>query len=191
MTLIVEKQQQPPSRAEKTSCITHGWKQQDRPEGWPILCGKISPEKRKVKKELWSANSLLQLQTSLYFVQWSPHSLFMSFHWRRGEKCLIKPQKTQLFHLKDLPKEGFPRAWLKPVKQYELHWLRPQMLGHLVVLHNKIYGREVSWILQLVSCRSFILQPSNGNLVLAVSCSLAALGCCFTNSRHPVMSQCE
>lgn len=72
--------------------------------------------KRKVKKELWSANSLLQPQPSLYFMQWSPLFLFASFHWRRGEKCLTKSQADTAHSPKRLPKRGIsqgcdPNPW--------------------------------------------------------------------------------
>lgn len=72
--------------------------------------------KEKVKKELWSANSLLQLQPSFDFMQWSPLFLFTSFHWRRGEKCLIKPQADRAHSPKSPLKRGFsqgcdPNQW--------------------------------------------------------------------------------
>lgn len=67
--------------------------------------------KMKGKKELWSANSLLQLQSSLYFMQWSPLFLFTSFHWRRGEKYLIKPQVDTAHPPKRPPKRGFSQGY--------------------------------------------------------------------------------
>lgn len=111
----------------------HCWKQQDRPEGWPILCGTISPEKGKSKKSF--GQPTLSCNYSHPFTSCNG-PLSSSLPCSTGEelrRVWSSPRQTQLIWLGRPPKTVFPGMWSKLVKTYELHCLHQQMLENLLV----------------------------------------------------------
>lgn len=156
ITLIAGKQQKPPSRAEKASCITHCWKQQDRLARWPILCETISPEKGMSKKSFGQPTLSCSYSHCLTSCNGPLSSSLPLSTGEEVRSVWLSPRQTQLIHLKDVPKEGFPRMWPNPCHPYVTTWTSLSTLTDvgapvgLCYSHNKIYGWEVSWILQLV-----------------------------------------
>lgn len=185
MTLIAGKQQQPRSHAEKTSCITStvGSSKTDQ-KGGPYYVEQFLQKKESQKRALVSQLSPATTAIPLLHAMVPSLPLYpvpLEKSWEESDQA---SGRHSSFDLEDLPKQSFPRDVIQTSKNIWTSLSTPTDVGEPVGLchsHNKIYGWEVSWILQLVYFWSCILQPPSGTWSLAVSCSLATLACCSTN----------